>query len=256
MQSEAWVRVQFKKSVKPFGKSFSPCLYQNSYMNIKITATYSTYDVKGLPHRRRKTSGVPYDERIIPKTGVDGDFYQDKQLDLFHRMTSDQCSFFQASLLAAINYLTPTDASKSEQMIDFSFLFTIATDCEEDVSALNSVCTAEGELGCFIVDKTNLIAVSVIDYLNNMNTVKRLESSMSTGASHLKFHRYNEYTSTFVRSLCISNDDTDGSSSIIAAAPSSSSMDDPNGLRSNDEATETSLSISSDDRNTPPSPLL
>ena len=115
---------------------------------------------------------------------------------------------FQEGLLDAINFLAPPEQKYDHQMIDFSFLFTIATGCE-GIDDSDSVCTTEGEFGCFVVDESNLIAVSVIDYLNNFNRFKRTESTMSTGRAHNKFHRYNRYTSSFVRSLCTPEDPED-----------------------------------------------
>lgn len=53
---------------------------------------HRTYDVKGLPHRRGKTSKTPFHERIIPKTGVDGDFYEEEQDKVFQKMTGEQCT--------------------------------------------------------------------------------------------------------------------------------------------------------------------
>ena len=128
-------------------------------------------------------------------------------------MTGEQCTSFQEGLLDVINFLVSPDESYGNQMIDFSFLFTIATGCE-GIAASDSVCTTQGEFGCFVVDESNLIAVSVIDYLNNFNRFKRMESTMSMGAANQKFHRYNRYTSDFVRSLCdpSGNDDDDASS--------------------------------------------
>ena len=179
-----------------------------------------TYDVKGLPHRRTKTSETPFEERTLPKTGIDGDFYAEEQDKIFQKMTGEQCTSFQEGLLDVINFLVSPDESYENQMIDFSFLFTIATGCE-GIAASDSVCTTQGEFGCFVVDESNLIAVSVIDYLNNFNRFKRMESTMSMGAANQKFHRYNRYTSDFVRSLCDPSGNDDDASSTSSELSSS-----------------------------------
>ena len=84
-----WVR-PYLKSVTLFGTDFSFFFGNSQYS--QNNHIHRTYDVKGLPHRRGKTSKTPFHERIIPKTGVDGDFYEEEQDKVFQKMTGEQCT--------------------------------------------------------------------------------------------------------------------------------------------------------------------
>jgi hypothetical protein len=166
--------------------------------------TYLQTHILRIKHTgKNKKSGIPIEERTIPSTGVDADFFAEQGDVLSTGMTRDQCQFFRTKLKEAIDYLVPKHTRSSEQMIDFSFLFTIAKDCEPHPS-----CTTGGEKGCFLLEpassggKPIQVSVSIIDYLNNFNTFKQFESNTGIGNRFRKFHRYNEYTEKFIESLC------------------------------------------------------
>eukprot|EP00939_MAST-03C_sp_MAST-3C-sp1_P000271 g271.t1 len=162
-----------------------------------------SYDIKGLPHRRKKYSSTKSDERMFPKTGVDGDFFEEQAADVKGALSPEQCDYLQGHLRDAIRFLTPMDSSTSttEKMIDYSIILTITKG--ESCVRNTQICTPQGTGGCFVgtnnPEKQIQIGFSVIDYLNNFNGYKRAESSSWNG---YKFHRYAEYVSAFVGDMC------------------------------------------------------